>query len=63
MAHSVVVETLTNIFEDVNSVNNNTLSGFKKKLLWMKESLSHPLDLFIVMMVDFATVIEHVADV
>ena len=63
MAHSVVVETLTNIFENVNSINNNALSGFKEKLFWMKESLSHPLDLLIVMMVDFATVIEHVTDV
>ena len=63
MAHSVIVETFANIFENVNSVNNNTLSGFKKELLRMEESLSHPLDLLIVVMVDFATVIEHVADI
>ena len=63
MAHSVIVETFANIFENVNSVNNNALSGFKKELLRMEESLSHPLDLLIVVMVDFATVIEHVADI
>ena len=57
------METFANIFENVNSVNNNTLSGFKKELLRMEESLSHPLDLLIVVMVDFATVIEHVADI
>ena len=57
------METLANIFENIYSINNNTLGGFKKELLRMEESLSHPLDLLIVMMVDFATMIEHVTDV
>ena len=63
VAHSVIVETLANIFENIYSINNNTLGGFKKELLRMKESLSHPLDLLVVVVVDFATVVKHVTDI
>ena len=57
------METLTNILENVNSVNNDALSGFEKELLRVKESLSHPLDLFIVVMVNLAAVVKHIADI
>ena len=63
MSHSVIVETLADIFEDIDSVNNNALSGFEKELLRVKESLSHPLDLLVVVVVDLATVVKHVTDV
>ena len=63
MSHSVIVETLADILKDIDSVNNNALSGFEKELLWVKESLSHPLDLLVVVVVDLATVVKHVADV
>ena len=63
MTHSVIVETFANIFKDVDSVNNNTLSGFEKKLLRVEEGFGHPLDLLVVVMVDLAAVVKHVTDI
>ena len=57
------METLTDILENVNSVYNNALGGFKQELLRVEERLSHPLDLLIVVMVNLATVVEHVANI
>ena len=63
VSHSVIVETLTDILKDVNSVDNNALSGLQEELLGMEECLSHPLNLFIVVVVDLSAVIKHVTDV
>ena len=57
------METFTDIFEDINSVDDNAFSGFKKKLLWVKECFGHPLNLFIVMMVYLAAMVEHITDI
>ena len=57
MSHSVVVKTLSDILENVDSINNDALSGLKKKLFWMEEGFSHSLDLFIVMMIDLSAMI------
>ena len=57
------METLTDILENVNSVYNNALGGFKQELLRVEERLSHPLDLLIIVMVNLATVVEHVANI
>jgi len=63
LAHAVVVETLTSILKDVDAVDNHRLVGLKKDLLGVEERLSHSLDLLVIMMVNLAAVIEHVADV
>jgi phage-related protein len=63
LAHAVVVETLTGILEDVNSVNDEGLSGLEENLLGVKEGLSHSLDLLIVVMIDLSAVIKHVTNV
>ena len=63
MAHSVIMETLTNVFEDVYSVNNDTLCSLEQELFGMKESFSHSLDLFIVVVIDLAAVVEHIANI
>ena len=63
LAHAVVVETLTGILEDVNSVNDEGLSGLEENLLGVKEGLSHSLDLFIVVMIDLSAVIKHVTNI
>ena len=62
-AHSVVMETLTSVLENVDSVDDERLSGLEEDLLGMEEGLSHSLDLLVVMVVDFTAVIEHVTDV
>ena len=63
LAHAVIVETLTGILEDVNSVNDEGLSGLEENLLGVKEGLSHSLDLLIVVMIDLSTVIKHVTNI
>ena len=63
LAHAVVMETLTSVLEDVNSIDNERLSGLKEDLLGVKEGLSHSLDLLVIVVIDLAAVIEHVADV
>ena len=63
VAHSVVVETLTHVLKDVDAVDNDAFSGLKEELLWVKESLSHSLDLLIVVVINLSAVVEHVTDV
>jgi hypothetical protein len=62
-AHTVVMKALTDILEGVNTVDDKRLVGLKEDLLGMEEGLGHSLDLLVVMMIDLATVVEHVADV
>ena len=63
LAHAVVVETLAGVLEDVNSVNDEGLSGLEENLLGVEEGLSHSLDLLIVVMIDLSTVIKHVTNI
>lgn len=63
LAHAVIVETLTGVLEDVDSVNDEGLSGLEEELLGMEEGLSHSLDLLVIVVVDLAAVVKHVADV
>ena len=63
MAHTVVVERFSDILKNVDTVNNDTLGGLKEELLWMEESLSHSLDLFVVMMVNFTAMVKHVTKI
>ena len=63
LAHAVIMETLTGIFENVDAVNGERLSGLKKDLLGMEESLSHSLDLLVIMMINLTAVVKHVTDI
>ena len=63
MAHTVVVERFSDILKNVDTVNNDALSSLKEELFRVEESLSHSLDLFIVMMVNFTAVVKHVTKV
>ena len=63
LAHAVVVETLAGVLEDVNSVNDEGLSGLEENLLGVEEGLSHSLDLLIVVMIDLSAVIKHVTNI
>jgi hypothetical protein len=63
LAHAVVMETLTSILEDVHTVDDERLVGLKEDLLRMEESLSHTLDLLVVMMINLTAVVEHVTNV
>ena len=63
LAHAVVVETLASVLEDVDSVDDEGLCGLEQNLLGVKVSLSHSLDLLIVVMVNLSAVIKHVANV
>ena len=60
VAHSVVMERFSNILKNVYTINNDALSGFEEKLLWMEEGFSHSLDLFVIMVINFSTVVKHV---
>ena len=61
--HAVVVETLAGILEDVDAVDDERLSSLEEDLLGMEESLGHSLDLLVVMVIDFTTVVKHVTDI
>ena len=63
VTHSVVMETLTNILEDVNTIYNDALSCLQEKLLWMQESLSHSLDLFVVMVINLTAMVKHITNI
>ena len=62
-AHAVVVETLTSILKNVDSVDDKRLCGLEQDLLRVKVGFGHPLDLLVVVMVNFAAVIKHVTNV
>ena len=63
LAHAIVMETLTSVLEHVDTVDDERLVGLKKDLLGVEERLSHPLDLLIIVMINLAAVVEHVADI
>ena len=62
-AHAVVMETLTGVLEDVDTVDDKRLVGLEQDLLGVEESLCHSLDLLVIVMINLSAVIEHVADV
>ena len=61
LTHAVVVESLANIFKDVHAVDDERLAGLEEDLPRVEESLSHALDLLVVMMVNLTVVVKHVA--
>ena len=63
LAHAVIVETLTGVLEDVDTVDDKGLGGLEEDLLGMEEGLGHALDLLVVVVVDLTAVVKHVADV
>ena len=63
VAHSVVMERFSDILENVDSVDDDALSGLEEELFGVEESFCHSLDLLIVMMVNLPTVVEHVANI
>ena len=63
LAHAVVVETLAGVLENVDTVDDERLVGLEEDLLGVEERLSHPLDLLVVVVVNLAAVVEHVANV
>lgn len=63
VAHSVVMEALTDILENVDSVDDDALSSLKKELFWMEESLSHSLNLFIIVMVNLSAMVKHISNI
>mmetsp|Transcript_10325 Transcript_10325/g.13971 ORF Transcript_10325/g.13971 Transcript_10325/m.13971 type:complete len:249 (-) Transcript_10325:41-787(-) len=60
---TVIVKTLTGVLIDINAVNNKVFGSLHQDLLGVEEGLSHALNLFVVVMVDLATVVQHVANV
>jgi len=63
LAHAVVMETLTGVLEDVDTVDDERLGGLEQDLLGVEEGLSHSLDLLVVVMVNLTAMVEHVANV
>ena len=63
LAHAVIVETLTGVLEYVDSVDDKRLSSLEEDLLGMEVSLSHSLDLLVIVMIDLAAMVKHVTDV
>jgi hypothetical protein len=63
LTHAVVMETLTSIFKDVHAVDDERLIGLEEDLLRVEESLSHALDLLVVMVVNLTAVVKHVTDI
>ena len=63
MSHSVIVKTLSDILEDVDSINDDAFGSLKKKLFWMEEGFSHSLNLLIVMVINLSAMIKHVANI
>ena len=63
LAHAVVMKTFTSVLEDVDTVDDEGLGGLEQDLLGVEEGLSHSLDLFVIVMVDLAAMVEHVTNV
>ena len=57
------MEGFSDIFENINSINNDALSCFEEELFWMEERFSHSLDLFVIVVVDLSAMVEHVANI
>ena len=62
-AHTIVMNSLTSILKDINAIDNERLVGLEEDLFRVEEGFSHPLDLLVVVVIDFATMVEHVTDV
>ena len=63
LTHAVVMETFTSVLENVDTVDNERLIGLEEDLLRVEERLSHPLDLLVIVVINLATVVEHVTDI
>lgn len=63
MSHAVVMETLPDVLEHVYSIDDDALGSLKKELLGVEEGLGHPLDLLVVVMVNFPAVVKHITDI
>ena len=63
LAHTIVMNSLTSVLKDINAIDNERLVGLEEDLFRVEEGFSHPLDLLVVVVIDFATMVEHVTDV
>ena len=63
LTHAVVMETFTSVLENVDTVDNERLIGLEEDLLRVEERLSHPLNLLVIVVINLATVVEHVTDI
>ena len=63
VSHAVVMERFSNILKNINTINDDALGGFEEKLLWMEEGFGHSLDLFVIMVINFATVVKHITKI
>ena len=63
LSHAVVVETFTSIFKNVDSVDDERLCCLEQDLLRVEVGFGHPLNLLVIVMVDFTAVIKHVTNV
>ena len=63
LTHAVVMETFTSVLENVDTVDNERLIGLEEDLLRVEERLSHPLDLLVIVVINLAAVVKHVADI
>ena len=61
--HSVVMEGLAHVLEDVDSADDDALGVGFAQLLGVEEGLGHSLDLLVVVVVELSAVVEHVAEV
>ena len=57
------MNSLTSVLKDINAIDNERLVGLEKDLFRVEEGFSHPLDLLVVVVIDFATMVEHITDV
>ena len=63
VTHAVIVKTFTSIFEDVDTIDGKRLGGLEQDLLGMEESLSHSLNLLVIVVINLAAVVKHVTDI
>ena len=63
LAHAVVMETLAGILKNVHTIDDKRFGGLEEDLLGVEEGLGHSLDLLVVMMIDFTTVVKHITNV
>ena len=62
LAHAVVVETLTSVLEDVDTVDSEGLSSFEQDLLGVEEGLTSGLKLLNISFTDRGTVLHDQTD-
>ena len=63
LAHTVIVETLTSVLENVDTVDDERLGGLEEDLLGVEVSLSHSLDLLVIVMINLTAVVKHVTNI